>query len=587
MRPEHAGELGVRRRAVSVAGGGQPGQRVQRGVLVVAAAPSARAPCPAPGTSTPPARRPAARSGRSPRWPAPATPARSGRRPRPASSQNSKPSCMVMSSGPSTRMSCRRGPGPGSGGTLDRPAGLGLAARRAARRPGPGRRRRTGVPLQADEHPPVRLGHRRPGHRQHGRQGDRAVAVLLDQRRGRAAAARRRPAPARAGRSTPARRPAPRTGGRRRRPGPSPGFGGGLAAAGSFDACSRRHSLERPAAGAPGAPDPPAAAGGQPVATRSRPARSRPGRTGPHALAQAVPLHAPAAGERRRRCAGPGRRPRPAPAARIRGPGRRRRRRSPGADSSAPGRRRSRQATRTTSPGSGSACRTALPTSSATTATRSASRVGADQVGQLVGEPVPGHRAPGGVVGHHHAPRPFGRSVDTPRSFSPCDAAGSPARGSRTSATVPPPSRGRRIPIHSVAQRSGGRGTAPARPRGIAGGRRTRPARTARTRAPRAPAGCRPPGRRPGTRRSARPRRRSPRSACPAGEYLPALVASSVSTVARLRRSPSALGRSAGRSQREPAPEVGRAARRPPRAARRPGRTGAAGSPAGGRRWPR
>ena len=126
-----------------------------------------------------------------------------------------------MSSGPSTSMSCSRGPSPGSAGTRDRVAGLGLQRAQHRHREVAGDVAGLHVPLQADEDPAVRLGHRRPGHRQHGGQGDRAVAVPLDHLGREWSAARTRPGPARAGRSTPPRRRGPRRGGARRCRGPS------------------------------------------------------------------------------------------------------------------------------------------------------------------------------------------------------------------------------------------------------------------------------------------------------------------------------------------------------------------------------
>ena len=222
------------------------------------------------------------------------------------------------------------------------------------------------------------------------------------------------------------------------------------AAAGSFDACSRRHSLEPPRRGGP--PWPRAHQPRRPSrsARRARSAGATrsggvPARVelGPDALPQAVPVDAPAAGQAGDDVQAP-------PVRRVRaggphpGPGARRRRRSPGAGprpSAEAG--RSRQATRTTPPGSGSACRTALPTSSARTAIRSARSVGGTTAGQLVGEPVPGQPCAGGVVGHHHAPRPIGRRCPAAHRRLRVGHPGQP-RGSRTSATVPPPVLGRR-----------------------------------------------------------------------------------------------------------------------------------------------
>ena len=171
--------------------GVQPGQRVQSPILVVRQHPAHVRRAPGPGTSTRRERPPSGRSGRSTSSRAPATPAPPGRRLASSSSQNSKVSRMVMSSGPSTRMSCRRGPSPGSAGTATGSPGGVSSALQDRDGDVPGRVAGLHVPLQADVDPAVRLRHRRPRHRQH--RGERDVAVtelpsqlrIQPQRRGR------------------------------------------------------------------------------------------------------------------------------------------------------------------------------------------------------------------------------------------------------------------------------------------------------------------------------------------------------------------------------------------------------------------
>ena len=235
------------------------------------------------------------------------------------------------------------------------------------------------------------------GHRQHRREGDRAVAVLARPARGPAAAAPRRPAPARAARSTPARRPALRTGGRRRRRGSSGASRRRRTGHGGFSlACSRRPSLGGPAAPRAnthhlGRVTHPRA---RPIPDKSEISRSRrAGRQQLLAADQAAPserdgqagtvrawprrtgrgrrVRRPSRSPGRRRWSGPGRRSRRGRRPAVRGPA-----------AAPPSVTRisrvssssSRQATRITSPGSGAACRTALPTSSAAMAMASSRR---------------------------------------------------------------------------------------------------------------------------------------------------------------------------------------------------------------------
>ena len=147
---------------------------------------------------------------------------------------------------------------------------------------------------------------------------------------------------------------------------------------------------------------------------------------------------------------------------------------------------RSRQATRITPPGSGSACRTALPTSSASTATGRRAASGVRRPASSAASRCRASRAPPGVVGDHHAPGsirslPLATVASTSRHRLVNRVAAAPLRPyRRRSSDVG-------IPIHSAVQRSGGRDRGRARPPGSRAGRRTRPARTGRTPAPRAP----------------------------------------------------------------------------------------------------
>ena len=93
--------------------------------------------------------------------------------------------------------------------------------------------------------------------------------------------------------------------------------GRGLGALASFDACSRRHSLE-PLPGGPARVGPASGhAAGQPTATR--PGDSRPGRTRPRRSGRGRPGRRPSARPARRRCASPRPSTASGPAARVAG----------------------------------------------------------------------------------------------------------------------------------------------------------------------------------------------------------------------------------------------------------------------------
>jgi hypothetical protein len=67
-----------------------------------------------------------------------------------------------------------------------------------------------------------------------------------------------------------------------------------------------------------------------------------------------------------------------------------------------------------------------------------------DAAGEFGREPMPGQPRASGVVGHRETPRAFGNRGRHKASLRRSGRAGTAhARGSRTSATVPPPSRGR------------------------------------------------------------------------------------------------------------------------------------------------
>ena len=374
---------------------------------------------------------------------------------------------MVISSGPSTRMSCSRGPGPGSGGTATWLARLG--AQRAEQRLGqvPGDVAGLLVALQADEDPPVRLGHRRGGHRQHRGQGDRPVAVLLDQLgrqpqrrgRGRHQLAQRDPLRLvgqpleRAGHEDVAHLLALRGAVRRR-----PRF---------FRRLLTAQQPRRPTgpAWARTRPTRSAAIRRGPTGSRGQrgPARRRGANSpGPDALPQPVPLDAPAVGQRRRRCAARARRRRPVPAVRISGGAARAAVGDPDLD--LPGALGQAAAARPPGPRrreAASACRTALPTSSASDRHQVGEQRRRDD--SPVSSPASrcrASRAPAAWCGTttHHARSTVSATscllLAAPRRGT---AAGSAARQPHLCDRTAAGPRTEAIPIHSAVRRSGGR----------------------------------------------------------------------------------------------------------------------------------
>ena len=233
-----------------LAGRRQPGQRVQRRILVVRQTPIAGGRGPAPGTSTRPGRPPSGRSGRSRRSRVRATPRPRDRRARCHPARSSKPSCMVTSSGPSGEDVLQPRPTPGSAGTATGLTRLDLQRPQDRDRQIAGDVAGLDVPLQSDEHPAVRPRHRRPRHRQHRGQRDRPDPRTARPVRPTASAARSRPERARAARSTRPRRRGPQTDAERTRHASSAPWVRWTVVS---VACSRRTSLCPVARGGPDA----------------------------------------------------------------------------------------------------------------------------------------------------------------------------------------------------------------------------------------------------------------------------------------------------------------------------------------------